>query len=260
LKLNWDVKDRGEDKLDRLIVKYKDIMYKLKDYNIRIFLDERDWDFGAFIEEMPAISAFGDTPLKAVEELEMVYSLCVEVAEENGDNLPAPFNRSYPAKIHKDSDRLWIEFIDFEGCATQGDTKEELLANARDALTLNISFLKDNEKEIPQPSNIEGEDIIYIQPFNITVSLPEIKYPARIRFNKIENKDSYYIEFVDLPEVCAQAETQEEIYETAQEMISLILQSKLTNGEKIPQPSKKEGEDIIQISSYGIVQQITNNE
>ena len=40
----------------------------------------------------------------------------------------------YPAIIHEDDDGLWLEFPDLEGCQTQGDTQQELLANAAEAL------------------------------------------------------------------------------------------------------------------------------
>ena len=40
----------------------------------------------------------------------------------------------YPAIIHVDDDGLWAEFPDLPGCFTQGDTQEELLANAAEAM------------------------------------------------------------------------------------------------------------------------------
>lgn len=40
----------------------------------------------------------------------------------------------YPAIIHVDDDGLWAEFPDLPGCFTQGDTQEELLANAEEAM------------------------------------------------------------------------------------------------------------------------------
>ena len=70
----------------------------------------------------------------------------------------------YPAKIHNDPDGLWIEFIDFPSCATQGDTMEELLANAQEVLSMVLNYRLEENKEIPPPSHPEEENIVYIRP------------------------------------------------------------------------------------------------
>lgn len=41
---------------------------------------------------------------------------------------------TYPALIHHDPDGYWAEFPDLPGCQTQGDSREELLKNAAEAL------------------------------------------------------------------------------------------------------------------------------
>ncbi|MFH1056126.1 MAG: type II toxin-antitoxin system HicB family antitoxin [Candidatus Altiarchaeota archaeon] len=48
-----------------------------------------------------------------------------------------------------------VQVLGLPGCFTEGDTKEEALANARDAITLYIEHLKDKGKnfgDIPKPS------------------------------------------------------------------------------------------------------------
>ena len=53
----------------------------------------------------------------------------------------------YPAIIHVDDDGLWAEFPDLPGCFTQGDTQEELLANAAEAMEcFLLGLLEDGEK------------------------------------------------------------------------------------------------------------------
>lgn len=68
----------------------------------------------------------------------------------------------YPALIHDDPDGYWVEFPDFPGCVTQGDTMEELIENALDALTLFLDISPDEIEKIPEPSKIAGENIIYV--------------------------------------------------------------------------------------------------
>jgi antitoxin HicB len=64
--------------------------YSLYDYHIEIFRDERDNDFGAFIREIPHVSAFGTTPADAIKELETAFFLWHETSLERGDRIPGP--------------------------------------------------------------------------------------------------------------------------------------------------------------------------
>lgn len=74
--------------------------YKLFDYNIKVFNNERDNDFGAFIEEIPEVSAFGKTPGEAVTELENVFDLWLESCLDEGYPIPEPFDlREFSGKF-----------------------------------------------------------------------------------------------------------------------------------------------------------------
>jgi antitoxin HicB len=79
----------------------------------------------------------------------------------------------YPGKLHDDSDGVWLEFPDLPGCATEGDTIEELTANAVEALSLHLRCMLEDNDDIPEPSDIQGENIIYITP-RYEVALPVI--------------------------------------------------------------------------------------
>lgn len=59
----------------------------------------------------------------------------------------------YPAIIHEDDDGLWLEFPDLKGCQTQGDTQQELLANAAEALEGYALCLLENGQKLPSASN-----------------------------------------------------------------------------------------------------------
>lgn len=59
----------------------------------------------------------------------------------------------YPAIVHQDEDGMWAEFPDLEGCQTVGDTYEEILANAGEALECyTLSYLEDGIS-LPKPSD-----------------------------------------------------------------------------------------------------------
>lgn len=81
----------------------------------------------------------------------------------------------YPGFVHNDPDGLWIEFPDLDGCVTQGDSMEELIAMAEEALSLYLEDFIDSEKQTPAISPLKGENIVYIEPY------PEIAIPLMIR-------------------------------------------------------------------------------
>jgi antitoxin HicB len=79
----------------------------------------------------------------------------------------------YPAVVHHDADGLSIEIIDFPTCFTDGGSIEELTANAVEALSLHLRCMLEDNDDIPEPSDIQGENIIYITP-RYEVALPVI--------------------------------------------------------------------------------------
>lgn len=86
----------------------------------------------------------------------------------------------YPGIISEDQNVdgkvLWIEFPDFpEISGTQGANIEELIVLAEDCLGGFLEYLIQDGKDIPEPSAINGENIIYI---NVP---PEIAAPVIIR-------------------------------------------------------------------------------
>jgi len=68
----------------------------------------------------------------------------------------------YPAILHKDPDGLWIEFPDLDTCVTQGDNMEELIRNGEEALACYLETMLMDGDIIPEPSNLQGDNIIYI--------------------------------------------------------------------------------------------------
>jgi antitoxin HicB len=70
----------------------------------------------------------------------------------------------YPAIIHDDEDGLWAEFPDLPGCFTQGDTQEELLGNAAEAMECFLLGLLEDGERLPVPTSpksihLDGQDV-----------------------------------------------------------------------------------------------------
>lgn len=60
----------------------------------------------------------------------------------------------YPAIFHQDEDGgYWVEFPDLLGCVTEGDTLEEAMAMAEDALGIYLSTCKEKGEQVAPPSD-----------------------------------------------------------------------------------------------------------
>ena len=64
---------------------------------------------------------------------------------------------TYIALIRKKRDTAFgVDFPDFPGCITAGETLDEALRNAREALGLHIQGLNEDGDRIPEPSSLEA--------------------------------------------------------------------------------------------------------
>lgn len=61
----------------------------------------------------------------------------------------------YPAIIHQDTDGIWAEFPDLEGCTTFGDTMAEVLKGAAEAMELYVLGLLEDGKKPPAATDIK---------------------------------------------------------------------------------------------------------
>ena len=62
-------------------------------FMVNIFLDE-DGDYLAHLVELPNVSAFGPTPVKALCELKTAWELMKECYREDGESIPKPPSRN----------------------------------------------------------------------------------------------------------------------------------------------------------------------
>lgn len=65
----------------------------------------------------------------------------------------------YPAIIHKEDMKYWVEFPDLDGCFSDGNSLEEALQNAEEALGLYIASLQEEMSNIPEPSDITSAKV-----------------------------------------------------------------------------------------------------
>ncbi len=62
----------------------------MKDYHINIFYSEDDGGYIADIPDLEACSAFGDTPERALAELELAKEAWLAAAQAAGKPIPPP--------------------------------------------------------------------------------------------------------------------------------------------------------------------------
>ena len=69
----------------------------------------------------------------------------------------------YPAVFHNEDNAYWVEFPDLEGCNSCGDTLEETMENAQEALGLYLVALLESDQQLPAASDIhdvESDDVV----------------------------------------------------------------------------------------------------
>ncbi len=62
----------------------------------------------------------------------------------------------YPAVIRFEDDTYYVSFPDIRNCFTDGDTLAEAIEMAEDVLALTLCKYEDDEKELPNVSDIKG--------------------------------------------------------------------------------------------------------
>ena len=65
----------------------------MKDYHINIFYSEEDEGYIADIPDLKYCSAFGDTPIEALQELALAKQAWIEAAQAEGKPIPHPTYR-----------------------------------------------------------------------------------------------------------------------------------------------------------------------
>ena len=65
----------------------------------------------------------------------------------------------YPAIFHREDNAYWVEFPDLEGCQSFGDTIEETLSGAKEALAAYCVTLFEQGKKLPAPSDTESINV-----------------------------------------------------------------------------------------------------
>lgn len=86
----------------------------------------------------------------------------------------------YQAKLHMEDGAYWVEFPDLPGCFTAGDSREEVLEHAREALSLWLEEARDPQWEIPVPKARRGKQYAWVTPYE-DVSIPLMIRQARQR-------------------------------------------------------------------------------
>lgn len=72
----------------------------------------------------------------------------------------------YPARIFFDKEDkcFLVEFIDLPGCQTYGQTLDDAISNAAEALSGYLETMDSRKLKIPDSSICKGENIYYIKP------------------------------------------------------------------------------------------------
>lgn len=64
----------------------------------------------------------------------------------------------YPAIFHEEGGSVWAEFPDLDGCQTFGDSVEECILYAQEALSGYVESVIERDLKLPEPSDIHKLD------------------------------------------------------------------------------------------------------
>ena len=88
----------------------------------------------------------------------------------------------YHFKVKKDISGFWAECVELKGCVTQGDSKEELMRNAYEALNLFLEEPDNSDYEIQPPAKaVKGNNIVQV------VVDPTIAFALQMKFIRQKN-------------------------------------------------------------------------
>lgn len=62
----------------------------------------------------------------------------------------------YPAVFHRENDEYWVEFPDLEGCHTFGNSVNETLQNAQEALSGHLLTMLEAGDDLPAPRDLSA--------------------------------------------------------------------------------------------------------
>lgn len=87
----------------------------------------------------------------------------------------------YPALIDKDAESdFGVSFPDFPGCVSAGETLEESLIGAQEALSGHIALMIADGDELPKPTSLE-EVAAEKEPSTVAITLVPVVLPGRAR-------------------------------------------------------------------------------
>ena len=152
---------------------------RYKRYPIVIYKDP-DSDYGMMVPDLPGCYTFGDTIADVLTQAVEAIELHLEGMLLDGDPMPEPKDiafhetdpeyadgvwktitikfpklRHYPIVIHKDPASAYgVTVPDLPGCFTVGDTIEDVLKQAREAIECHLEGLLLHGDPIPEPKTI----------------------------------------------------------------------------------------------------------
>ena len=87
----------------------------------------------------------------------------------------------YPALVDKDAESdFGVSFPDFPGCVSAGETLEESLLGAQEALSCHIALMIADGEALPKPTPLE-EVAAEKEPSTVAITLVPIVLPGRAR-------------------------------------------------------------------------------
>src|SRR4030066_386038 len=132
-------------------------------------------------DDLKSQSVISKPPFRRTKPMGIFLRLTIQVLACIIRDRVVEMKIKYPLKIHKaEEGGYWAEFPDLPGCVTEGDTEEELLEMAKDALSGWLAVRFERNFAIPEAKPLKGRNVRWVEPS------PDVSIPLMIR--KIRNE------------------------------------------------------------------------
>lgn len=85
----------------------------------------------------------------------------------------------YQAKLTREDDGYSVDFPDLPGCFSMGDTRDEAIEHAAEALSLYLESARDPKWEVPKAKSRKGKSYVWVTP-DESVAIPLAIRQARL--------------------------------------------------------------------------------
>lgn len=97
----------------------------------------------------------------------------------------------FPALFHEEGDGFWVSFPDIPEALTEGDSMDEAVEMAKDALGISLVSYEENQEKLPKASDPRKIELENRNEFVVMIELDYLEYRKK-NYAKTVKKQLHY--------------------------------------------------------------------